>query len=137
VQKHAGGQLVPPGSVERFAELPAWSARDVAVEGTDWLKSTVDIHIAGLGWVAVGVKGEAKFRVWVAPTVQVTTRPALIPDYAKEFERPGFSCVLPKAAAVAAAVATAAAPAGGRGGRGGGRGSGRGGSGRGGSGRGR
>lgn len=52
---------------------------------------------AGLGWVAVGVKGRAKLAVWVAPGVAVTTRPALIPDYAKEFCRPGFSVLLAQA----------------------------------------
>jgi hypothetical protein len=34
--------------------------------------------------------------VWVAPRVQVTTRPALLPDYARDFCRPGFSALLPQ-----------------------------------------
>lgn len=97
VQRHGGVLLSPPASPERFAQLPAWTPRDVVVEGTEWTKSSTDIHIAGLGWVAVGVKGQARLRVWVAPSVQVTKRPALVPDYAKEFIRPGFSSPLPKA----------------------------------------
>lgn len=43
----------------------------------------------------MGVKGQAQFRVWTAPSVAVTTRPSLAPDYAHEFERPGVSVQLP------------------------------------------
>eukprot|EP00983_Pelagomonas_calceolata_P074712 1152661-Pelagomonas_calceolata.AAC.3 len=52
--------------------------------------------IPGLGWVAVGVKGVARFVVHVHPDVAVTSRPALLPDYARQFQRPGFSNLLPK-----------------------------------------
>jgi hypothetical protein len=57
--------------------------------------ATTACCFAGLGWIAVGVKGAAEFRVWVAPGVQVTTRAALVPDYARDFCRPGFSIALP------------------------------------------
>ena len=46
---------------------------------------------AGLGWLGVGVAGEALLRVWTHAGVAVTTREALLPDYARDFERPGFS----------------------------------------------
>ncbi len=55
--------------------------------------------MAGLGWVGVGCSGTARFRLWTLPGVAVTTHAALIPDYAAEFERPGLSSLLPKAAA--------------------------------------
>ena len=45
---------------------------------------------AGLGWVAVGVDGTASLRVWAPPGVAITTRGALVPDLAKELQRPGF-----------------------------------------------
>ena len=51
----------------------------------------------GLGWIAIGCKGQADFRVSTFPGVAVTTHDSLVPDYAKEFERPGFSTLLPKA----------------------------------------
>jgi hypothetical protein len=45
---------------------------------------------AGLGWVGVGVKGWADLRVWTHKGVAITTHAALVPDYARDFERPGF-----------------------------------------------
>ena len=53
--------------------------------------------LTGLGWIAIGCKGQADFRVSTFPGVAVTTHDSLVPDYAKEFERPGFSTLLPKA----------------------------------------
>lgn len=46
---------------------------------------------AGLGWVAIGVKGPADLRVWVHQGVGLTTHASVVPDYAQSFERPGFS----------------------------------------------
>lgn len=91
--KHVGTRLVPPvGGPERVENgtFPALQGTDVHVIGDSWKESSVDIAIAGLGWVGVGVNGEASFRVWAPPNVAVTSRDALVPDYAKEFERPGF-----------------------------------------------
>jgi len=51
---------------------------------------------AGLGWVAIGVKGVARFAVHTHPDVAITSRPALLPDYARDFQRPGFCNLLPK-----------------------------------------
>ncbi|GFR47130.1 hypothetical protein Agub_g8817, partial [Astrephomene gubernaculifera] len=91
------GLLSPPDSPERLAALPPLTPIDVEVEGSDWKKSTVDIAVAGLGWVGVGCKGRARFRLWTLPGVAVTTHAALVPDYAEVFERPGLSTLLPKA----------------------------------------
>ena len=59
------------------------------------LLSVVICH-PGLGWISVGCKGQADFRLWTYSGVAVTTHDALVPDYAREFERPGFSSLLPK-----------------------------------------
>ena len=48
------------------------------------------LSAAGLGWVAVGLSGNARFRVWAPPGVAVTTHAALIPDFAPQLERPGL-----------------------------------------------
>lgn len=47
--KHSLGPLVPTPLV---------------VEGTNWKQSSIDIAVAGLGWIAVGVGGRAEFNVW-------------------------------------------------------------------------
>ncbi|KXZ56942.1 hypothetical protein GPECTOR_1g85 [Gonium pectorale] len=91
------GLLCPPDSPERAAALPALQPSEVELEGSDWRRSTVDVALAGLGWVGVGCAGVARFRVWAPPGVAVTTHAALIPDYAEVFERPGLSTLLPKA----------------------------------------
>ncbi len=49
------------------------------MEGDSWKKSSTDIVIAGLGWVAVTGPGKVKIRVTVPQGTQVITRPALMP----------------------------------------------------------
>lgn len=44
--------------------------------------------------MGVGVSGTAELRVWAPPGVAITTHDALVPDYAKELERPGFGVAL-------------------------------------------
>jgi hypothetical protein len=63
----------------------------VTVFGTSWQKSDRDVVIGGLGWVGVGVNGEATLRVWTHEGVMVETREALVPDMARDLHRPGFS----------------------------------------------
>ena len=93
--KHAGTKLTPPvGSEERMEAFPALSSTEVVVQGDSWRESSVDVAIAGLGWVGVGVAGEAKFKVWAPPGVAITTRDAMLPDFARDLERPGFGAVL-------------------------------------------
>jgi hypothetical protein len=73
---------------------------------------TPSIYIYLHVMLQVGVNGRAELRVWVAPSVAVNTRPALIPDYAQEFCRPGFTQLLPKSSgAVGAAGSSSAAGA--------------------------
>ncbi|CAD7696687.1 unnamed protein product [Ostreobium quekettii] len=96
---HGGDRLRPPIGGEGEGE----AAREVRLEpcvveleGSSWKASSEDVHIAGLGWIGVGLVGTAKFRVWAPPGVAVTTRRALMPDYATKFEKPGFSGVAEK-----------------------------------------
>jgi hypothetical protein len=44
--------------------------------------------------VGVGVSGEAALRVWAPPGVAITTHDALVPDLARDLERPGFGVAL-------------------------------------------
>ena len=36
----------------------------VSVQGKSWRESSTDIAIAGLGWIGVGVSGQAALNVW-------------------------------------------------------------------------
>ncbi len=94
--KHAGARLRPPLEPERLAALPPWVPRNISVEGSSWKQHSMDVALAGLGWVAVGVAGKAKLRVWTYEAVGITAHAALIPDYARDFQRPGFSAILPQ-----------------------------------------
>jgi ribosome biogenesis GTPase A len=89
--KHAGGKLSPPIGEKRVRQLGEWGSRTVSVYGSSWQKSDRDITIGGLGWIGVGVNGNASFRVWTHEGVQVATREALVPDLARDLHRPGFS----------------------------------------------
>ncbi|CAI5948479.1 unnamed protein product [Closterium sp. NIES-65] len=91
LEKHVGVKLQPPAEASRMADLGMWLPRSVTVEGTRWDQSSTDVAIAGLGWVAVGIKGSAKLKVWTFEGVGVTVREAMVFDYAPVFERPGFS----------------------------------------------
>ena len=81
----------PPSHPDRLEELGQWQPRTVQVAGTRWDQSSADVAIAGLGWVGVGLKGETSLRVWTYEGVAVTTREAMVLDYAAVFERPGFT----------------------------------------------
>ncbi|CAI5486946.1 unnamed protein product [Closterium sp. Naga37s-1] len=91
LEKHVGVKLQPPAEASRMADLGMWLPRSVTVEGTRWDQSSADVAVAGLGWVAVGIKGSAKLKVWTFEGVGVTVREAMVFDYAPVFERPGFS----------------------------------------------
>ncbi|DBA75302.1 TPA: hypothetical protein ACH3X1_010580 [Trebouxia sp. C0004] len=81
-----------------MAELGPLLPQDILLEGSNWKESSVDIAIAGLGWIAVGVKGPADLRLWVHENVGVTTHASMLPDHAQALERPGFSSSNLKAA---------------------------------------
>jgi hypothetical protein len=136
------GDLTAAASKAALVDLPELVPQDVRVVGESWREHTVDVAIAGLGWVALGCSGEARLRVWAPRGTAVTTHDALIPDFARVFERPGFSRGLPAGGVAAAGGISLKSSGGGGGGRGGGGGKGKGrggggGGGRGGGGRGR
>ena len=89
--KHAGGKLSPPAGEKRVRQMGEWGSRTVNVYGSSWQKSDRDITVSGLGWIGVGVNGNASFRVWTHEGVRVATREALVPDLARDLHRPGFS----------------------------------------------
>ena len=90
-KKHAGSKLTPPIGERRVKQLGEWGSRVVTVYGSSWQRSDRDVVIGGLGWVGVGVNGEATLRVWTHEGVLVETREALVPDMARDLHRPGFS----------------------------------------------
>jgi len=97
--KHAGTTMAPPiGGKERMETFLPLKAALVEVTGEGWRQSSMDVAVAGLGWIGVALAGTATLRVWAPPGVAVTTRHSLIPDMAKELERPGFGLAAPAAA---------------------------------------
>jgi len=61
------------------------------VSGNSWESSSVDISAAGLGWFAIGLKGDAVFGVWTYEGVDVVLRNSLIPNRSHTFEVAGFT----------------------------------------------
>ncbi|KAG9156602.1 hypothetical protein Leryth_006589 [Lithospermum erythrorhizon] len=64
IEDHFGRQLQPPIGEERVHELGCWVKKECRVTGHWWDYSSEDIAIAGLGWFAIGLKGEAVLGVW-------------------------------------------------------------------------
>ncbi|KAG0565571.1 hypothetical protein KC19_8G200700 [Ceratodon purpureus] len=92
-EKHLGDRLKPPADKERAAEIGRWVPRRVTVTGDSWEHSSVDVAVAGLGWVGIGVKGTAILQAWTYEGVAVTTHEAMVYDMAAIFEKPGFTAV--------------------------------------------
>ncbi|XAR62411.1 Nitric-oxide synthase (NADPH dependent) [Bertholletia excelsa] len=90
-EDHFGRQLQPPIGEKRTEELGKWIKREFLVSGNSWDSSSVDIATAGLGWFAVGLKGEAFLGVWTYDGIDVSLRNALIPHRAQNFEVAGFT----------------------------------------------
>lgn len=65
--------------------------KEFHVSGSSWDSSSVDIAAAGLGWFAIGLKGQAVLGVWSYEGVDVVLRNALLPDRSRTFEVAGFS----------------------------------------------
>jgi len=59
--------------------------------GKSWDSSSVDIAVAGVGWFAIGIRGEAKLSAWTYDGVEVVMRNALLPHRAQLFEVAGFT----------------------------------------------
>jgi len=84
--------------LDERTELGGFVKRRVPVEGNDWHKSTTDIAIAGMGWVAIGINGSAVIDIGTYEGVGVRRRASLLPEYAANFNTPGFDRVAkPKA----------------------------------------
>ena len=92
--KFTGTKLTPPTGGEE-AEPVAMVPSEVQLEGSSWKVSSQDVHIAGLGWVGVGLTGQCTLRVWTAAGIGVTTQPSLMPDFSPDgLERPGFGILV-------------------------------------------
>lgn len=65
--------------------------KEFRVNGNSWDSSSVDLAAAGLGWFAIGLKGEAVLGVWTYEGVNVIARNALLPQRSYNFEESGFT----------------------------------------------
>ena len=83
--------LQPPIGEKRVEELGKWVRREFRVCGNSWDSSSVDIAASGLGWFAVGLKGEAVLGVWTYEGVDVVLHNSLIPYRSHTFEVAGFT----------------------------------------------
>ncbi|XP_065853348.1 GTP-binding protein BRASSINAZOLE INSENSITIVE PALE GREEN 2, chloroplastic [Euphorbia lathyris] len=94
-RNHVGVRLQPPVGKDRAAELGEWEEREIKVTGTSWDVKSIDIAVAGLGWISLGLKGEATLTLWSYDGIEISLREPLVLDRAPFLERPGFW--LPKA----------------------------------------
>lgn len=81
----------PPIGESRVEELGKWERKEFRVSGNWWDSSSVDIAAAGIGWFAIGLKGEATLGVWTYDGVDVILRNALLPNRSHNFEVAGFT----------------------------------------------
>lgn len=81
----------PPIGENRVEELGRWVRSDFHVCGKSWDSSSVDVAVAGVGWFAIGIRGEAKLSAWTYDGVEVVMRNALLPHKALQFEVAGFT----------------------------------------------
>lgn len=84
-------KLQPPIGEKRIKELGKWVRKEFRVAGDSWDANSVDIAAAGLGWFAIGLKGEAVLGVWTYDGVDVVSRSSLIRKRASIFEEAGFT----------------------------------------------
>ncbi|KAM6592514.1 hypothetical protein CsatA_000217 [Cannabis sativa] len=87
--------LQPPIGAERATEIGSLEGRDLKVSRTSWGTNSLDVSLAGLGWLSLGLKGEATLKLWTFDGIEITQREPLVLDRARFLERPGFW--LPKA----------------------------------------
>jgi len=83
--------LQPPIGDKRVQELGNWVRTEFHVSGNSWESSSVDVAAAGLGWFAIGLKGDAVLGVWTYEGVDVVLRNSLIPNRSHTFEDAGFT----------------------------------------------
>ncbi|KAL3529735.1 hypothetical protein ACH5RR_009057 [Cinchona calisaya] len=91
VEEHFGHQLQPPIGEERVKNLGKWVRKEFRVSGNWWDTSCVDIAAAGLGWFAIGLRGEALLGVWTYDGVDIIFRNALLSQRSLNFEVAGFT----------------------------------------------
>ncbi|GAB4856107.1 hypothetical protein Ancab_024747 [Ancistrocladus abbreviatus] len=91
MEEHFGRQLQPPIGEYRVEDLGKWVRREFHISGYTWDSSSVDIAAAGLGWFAIGLKGEATLGVWSYDGVEVVLRNSLLPYRSQNFEVAGFT----------------------------------------------
>ncbi|KAL5563391.1 hypothetical protein UlMin_033138 [Ulmus minor] len=91
VEEHFGRQLQPPIGEKRGKELGEWVRKEFHVCGNSWDSSSMDISASGLGWFALGLKGEARLCVWTYDGLEVVLRNSLIPYRSQNFEVAGFT----------------------------------------------
>ena len=60
------------------------------VSGMSWDVNSIDIAVAGLGWLDLGLKGEATLALCTYDGIEITLREPLVLDRAPFLERPGF-----------------------------------------------
>lgn len=65
--------------------------KEIHVSGNTWDSSSMDVAVSGLGWLGIGLKGEAVLGVWTYDGVDVVVRNALLPQRSKYFEVAGFT----------------------------------------------
>lgn len=83
--------MQPPIGENRVEELGKWVRRECRVNGDSWDESSVDVAAAGLGWFAIGLKGEAVLGIWTYDGVDIILRKSLLPARACVFEEAGFT----------------------------------------------
>ncbi|KAL0436147.1 UNVERIFIED_CONTAM: GTP-binding protein BRASSINAZOLE INSENSITIVE PALE GREEN 2, chloroplastic [Sesamum radiatum] len=91
LEEHFGQQLQPPIGKSRVEVLGKWVKKQFRVSGNWWDSSSMDIAAAGLGWFAIGLKGEAVLGAWTYDGVDVIVRNALLPHRSHNFEVAGFT----------------------------------------------
>ncbi|CAH8272869.1 unnamed protein product [Arabidopsis lyrata] len=91
LEDHFGCRLQPPIGEKRVEELGKWVRKEFRVSGSSWDTSSVDIAVSGLGWFAIGLKGEAILGVWTHEGIDVFCRDSLLPQRANTFEDSGFT----------------------------------------------
>ncbi|KAJ8754917.1 hypothetical protein K2173_015429 [Erythroxylum novogranatense] len=94
-RNHFGIRLQPPIGNDRASELGTREEKEIKVAGTSWDVNSIDIAVGGLGWLSLGLKGEATLTLWAYDGIEITLREPLVLDRAPFLERPGFW--LPKA----------------------------------------
>ncbi|VVB08728.1 unnamed protein product [Arabis nemorensis] len=91
LEDHFGFRLQPPIGEKRVEELGKWVRKEFRVSGSNWDTSSVDIAVSGLGWFAIGFKGDAILGVWTHEGIDVFLRDSLLPQRAHTFEDYGFT----------------------------------------------